>query len=382
MALKEPGLFADGSGLYLRVDQTGARRWVWIFHYHKKRREMGLGSLEVVGLADARAAADVARRILADGRDPIEERRLALMPSTSRLFSAVANDLMDALEPSWKSPKQRGQWEASLMQHAGQIWKADVSAVDTAMVLEALKPVWATKPETATRIRSRIERVLDAAKVRGLREGENPARWKGHLSALLPKAERNKDHHSSMPYGEVPAFMRLLAGRKSVSALALRFLILTAKRSGEVRGADWSEIRGNTWIIPAERMKGAREHHEPLSRAAMDILNTIPADIRSGLIFPGWNGPMSDMTLAKVLKANKIENVTVHGFRSSFRDWAGDCTGFARETMEEALAHRVGDKAEQAYRRSTALVKRRDLMNLWADYCSGVAVDNVHHLRA
>lgn len=231
-----------------------------------------------------------------------------------------------------------GQWEASLTQHAAAIWKADVSAVDTEMVLAALTPIWSAKAETATRVRSRIERVLDAAKARGLREGENPARWRGHLASLLPKAARNKAHFDAMAYGDVPALVTLLAGRKSVSALALRFLILTAKRSGEVRGADWSEIRGETWLIPAERMKAGKEHREPLSRAAIELLDSIPREVRSGLIFPGWNGPLSDMTLSKVLRANKISNATVHGFRSSFRDWAGDCTHHPRELIEEALA--------------------------------------------
>lgn len=381
-SLKEPGLYADGAGLYLRIDQTGARRWVWIFHHLGRRREMGLGSLAEVGLAEARADADAARRVLADGKDPIAERKAAQMPAAARTFSAVAADLMDSLEPSWRSPKQRGQWEASLKQHAPAIWKADVASVDTEMVLQALKPIWSTKAETATRVRSRIERVLDAAKVRGLRSDENPARWRGHLSALLPKAERNKDHFEAMPYEDVPGFMALLATRSSVSARALRFLILTAKRSGEVRGADWSEIRGDVWVIPADRMKAGREHREPLSAAAMAILDLTPPSVRSGLIFPGRNGPMSDMTLSKVLKANKIIGPTVHGFRSSFRDWAGDRTGFARETMEEALAHRVGDAAEQAYRRRTALEKRRDLMNAWADFCTGAAATNVYQLRA
>ena len=381
-ALREPGLYADGAGLYLRVDQTGARRWVWIFHFLGKRREMGLGSAADVSLADARSAAEDARRLLAAGEDPIAQRKLAQMPPAARTFSAVAAELMDSLEPSWRSPKQRGQWEASLKQHSPLIWKADIADIDTEMVLQALRPIWSAKPETATRVRSRIERVLDAGKVRGLRDGENPARWRGHLSALLPKAERNKDHFEAMPYEDVPAFLKLLQTRSSVSARALRFLILTAKRSGEVRGATWSEIRGDVWVIPADRMKAGREHREPLSAAALAILDLTPACVRSGLIFPGWNGPMSDMTLSKVLRANKIVGPTVHGFRSSFRDWAGDCTGFARETMEEALSHRVGDAAEQAYRRRTALEKRRDLMTAWADFCTGAAVNNVHQLRA
>lgn len=370
-ALREPGMHADGQGLYLRIDQTGARRWVLIYFRHAKRREMGLGSLDDVELSEARATAAQARQDLLNGIDPIDKRKADAIPPTARTFSAVANDLMDALEPSWRSPKQRGQWEASLTMHAPAIWKADVSAVDTEMVLAALTPIWSAKAETATRIRSRIERVLDAAKARGLREGENPARWRGHLASLLPKAGRNKTHFEAMPYADVPALMTLLCSRKSVSALALRFLILTAKRSGEVRGADWSEIRGETWVIPAERMKGGREHHEPLSAAAIEALDRIPRNVRSGLIFPGWNGPLSDMTLGRVLKVNDYGAVTVHGFRSSFRDWAGDCTSFARETMEEALSHRIGNQAEQAYRRSTALEKRRQLMEAWGDFCTG-----------
>lgn len=370
-ALREPGMHADGQGLYLRIDQTGARRWVLIYFRHGKRREMGLGSLEDVELSEARAAADRARQVLKDGHDPIEKRKADLIPPVSRVFSAVATDLMDSLEPEWRSPKQRGQWEASLKQHAPAIWKADVAVVDTEMILAALTPIWSAKTETATRVRSRIERVLDAAKARGLRDGENPARWRGHLASLLPKANRNKSHFAALSFAEVPAVIRMLAGRSSVSALALRFLILTAKRSGEVRGADWSEIRGDVWIIPADRMKSGKEHREPLSEAALELLDTIPRDVRSGLIFPGWNGPLSDMTLGKVLRVNKIEGVTVHGFRSSFRDWAGDCTNHPRELIEEALAHQVGNAVERAYRRSDALEKRRRLMDAWGDYCTG-----------
>lgn len=370
-ALKEPGLHADGAGLYLRIDQTGARRWVWIFFRLGKRREMGLGSLTDVGLAEARAAAEVARRALADGLDPIDARKAANRPPESRLFSAVASDLMDSLEPSWRSPKQRDQWEASLKQHAAKIWKADVAEVDTAMVLEALKPIWSTKAETATRVRSRVERVLDAAKVKGLREGENPARWKGHLSALLPKAERNKGHFGAMPYESVPGLMTALSAKASISARALRFTILTAKRSGEVRGARWEEIQGDVWTIPADRMKGGKEHREPLTEEAVALLDLTPRDVRQGLIFPGWNGPLSDMTLGKCLKINGGEGATVHGFRSSFRDWAGDCTVHPREVIEEALSHQIGNKAERAYRRRDALEKRRLLMDAWAAFCSG-----------
>lgn len=369
-ALREPGMHADGSGLYARIDQTGARRWVFIYHRLGKRREMGLGSLDDVKLADARLEADSARAVLRAGDDPIDRRRADAIPPVSRVFSAVATELMDALEPDWRSPKQRGQWEASLKQHAAKIWAADVAEVDTEMVLAALKDLWATKRETASRLRSRIERVLDAATARSLRSGDNPARWRGHMQRLLSTTPKVVKHHAAMPYADVPAFVSLLRTRTSISALALRFLILTAKRSGEVRGARWDEISGTRWTIPVERMKGGKEHLEPLSAPAIALLGAFPTEARTGLIFPGWNGVLSDMTLGKVLKANG-QAVTVHGFRSSFRDWAGDCTNFARETMEEALSHRVGDAAEQAYRRSTGLEKRRALMEAWGAYCVG-----------
>lgn len=372
-ALREPGLHADGDGLYLRIDQTGARRWVLIFHMAGKRREMGLGSLSDVGLGEARSKAEGARIQVRNGEDPIKARKVAALPVADRKFSAVAGALMDELEKGWKSKKSRPQWEASLQQHAPAIWAADVDAVDTEMVLAALRPIWTSLPETATRVRSRIERVLDAARVRGLRTGENPARWRGHLSSLLTGARRVKGHHAAMPYGEVPALMALLKTRESVSAAALRFLILTAARSGEVRGATPEEVRGSVWVVPGARMKGGKEHRVPLTDDALDAIATIPTIAQTSLLFPGMNGPMSDMTIAKVLKANGITNATPHGFRSAFRDWAGDCTGYPRELIEEALAHQVGNAVERAYRRSDALEKRRALMVAWADFCMGRA---------
>lgn len=368
-AMREPGLFADGQGLYLRIDQTGARRWVFIFHRHKKRREMGLGSAEDVTLARARAKAEEARGALKDGKDPIEARRRDATPADERTFRAVLTSLLDSLEPGWKSPKQRPQWQASLDQHALALMGRDVAEITTDDVVSVLNPIWNKIPETASRVRGRIERVLDAAKARGLRVGENPARLRGHLSILLASSKREKGHHAAMPYGEVPAFVKALEARKSVSALALRFLILTATRSGEVRGATWDEIKGDTWIIPKERMKAGREHRVPLSKSALELLETFT--YKQGLIFPGLKGQLSDMALAMVIRKKGLVGATPHGFRSSFRDWAGDCTGFAREVAEQCLAHQIGDKAEQAYRRGDALEKRRQLMAAWADFVTG-----------
>jgi len=379
--LREPGLYADGAGLYLRIDQTGSRRWVWIFQYAGRRREMGLGSADGQKLAEVREKADEARAVLKQGLDPIAERRKANEPPPDNRFSTVATALMDNLQEGWKSPKQRGQWEASLKQHAPKIWDADVRAVDTEMVLAALKPIWSKNRETASRVRSRIERVLSAAKARGLREGENPALWRGHLDQLLTRSKQEKGHHAAMPYGDVPGFLVRLAERDSISANALRFLIFTAARSGEVRGATWDEIDGDLWVVPAERMKGGREHRVPLNEGARGVLDEIDETLRRGLIFPGLKGPLSDMALAMVMRKLGVVNATPHGFRSAFKDWAVDCTSFSDEISEEALAHTVGSKVRQAYRRGSAMEKRRLLMAAWSDHCFG-RVGNVVQLKA
>ncbi len=382
-SIREPGLHADGLGLYLRVDQAGSRSWVLIFHLRGRRREMGLGSLETVSLAKAREAAHEAREQVRRGHDPIAHRRAARAAPAEARFSQVASDLLDELEKGWKSPKQRPQWEASLTQHAPAIWKADVAVVDTEMVLDCLRPIWTTLPETARRIRGRIERVLDAAKVKGLRAGENPARWNGHLALLLTAAQPAKVHHPALAYGELPALMRVLADRSSISAMALRFTILTACRSGEVRRARWEEIEGDVWVIPSDRMKAKKEHRVPLTPAMTAVLDELPAIARQGLIFRApQGGPLTDVALTKVLRLNGIETATVHGFRSTFRDWGGDCTKFARDVLEQALAHNVGDATERAYRRRDAIEKRRRLMEAWSDFCAGATSDNIHHLRA
>lgn len=371
-ALKEPGLYADGGGLYLRIDQTGNRRWVFIFHHLGRRREMGLGPCnDDRKLASIRDLADDSRRIVAAGSDPIETRRLANAPAVDKSFASIAETLIDDLAQGWTSPKQKPIWLATLKQHAPAIWKADIAAVDTEMVLTALRPIWNPKRETAQRVRGRIEKILDAAKARGLRAGENPARWKGHLENLLSNAKPERGHHDAMPYGDVPAFVARLALKSSISAEALRFLIYTAARSGEVRGLTWAEIEGEVWVCPAERMKSKKEHRVPLSAPALTVLDKIPRTLRQGLVFPGLNGPMSDMTLTSALKKRGVVGVTVHGFRSSFRDWAGDCSPYPREVIEHALAHSIQNKAERAYRRSDAFEKRRGLMDAWGAYCAG-----------
>lgn len=370
--MNDPGLFADGNGLYLRIDQTGSKRWVYIYYRGAKRREMGLGSALTVKLSEARSEAEKARRVARTGGDPIEDRRIANAPIVEQTFAVVASDLLDDLEKGWRSPKQRPQWEASLNQHAPSVMKMDVAKVDTEAVLTALRPIWNKHPETASRLRGRIERVLDAATARGLRVGENPARWRGHLSILLASAKRQRGHHAAMHYGDVPAFLEALQKRSSISASALHFLILTAARSGEVRGATWEEIDGDVWVIPAERMKAGREHHVPLSAPALRLLESHgKARLRNGLIFPGLKGPLSDMALAMVVRKMGVTDATPHGFRSAFKDWAVDCTSFADEISEEALAHTVGSAVRRAYRRGQAMEKRRALMDAWSDYCAG-----------
>lgn len=374
LGLKEPGLYADGQGLYLRIDQTGCRRWVYIFQMAGRRREMGLGSAEDQKLAEVREKADEARKAVREGRDPIAERRAAALPPEDHTFSAVAKALMDDLEPTWKSPKSRAQWEASLTQHAPEVWVSDVAAVDTEMVLRALRPIWTTKQETAGRVRSRIERVLDAAKARGLRTGENPARWRGHLSIFLPKQQREVVHHPAMPYGDVPAFMARLKERRGISALALRFLILTSSRSNEVLGARPEEVdlTSRIWTVPPERMKGGKAHRVTLSPAALEVLAEA-MQAGSEWLFPGLDGHLSSMALEMQMRKMDVTDATPHGFRSSFKDWATDGTHYPDEISEEALAHTVGSKVRRAYRRGEALEKRRGLMNAWGDFCTGVA---------
>jgi integrase len=344
---------------------------------------MGLGSLDAgVGLAEARAARDEARRVLRSGHSPIESRREARRAAAKKAtFGDVADELLQAKAKEWRNEKHREQWRWSLTEAAAELRPRPVDEIDTEGVLAVLKPLWTTKPETASRLRGRIEAVLDAATAQGLRSGENPGRWRGHLSHLLPKRQKlTRGHHAAMEYADVPALMATLQSDSTIAAKALEFCILTATRTGEVLGARWSEIGPGprVWIIPAARTKAAREHRVPLSDQSQAILKEVSSLRTSAFIFPSPRGdrPLSHIAMAKVLSRLGIKGATVHGFRSAFRDWAGNETQFAREVAEAALAHVVGDKAEQAYRRSDALEKRRALMQAWGNYCEPPKADS------
>lgn len=375
--IREPGRHADGRGLYLQVDASGARRWVFVFQYQGRRKEMGLGGFGDVGLAEAREAVDAARKLVRAGINPIEERRADRV--RGKTFGEVADALMVSMSADWSNKKHRSQWETSLDRHAASIRNKPVGAVTTDDVLAILKPIWTTIPETASRTRGRIERVLDAAAAQGHRSGENPARWKGYLAHLLPKRQKlTRGHHPALPFDQTAAFMKDLRARPAMAAKALEFAILTAARTGEVLGARWQEIdfEAVVWTVPPERMKGRKEHRVPLSSPAVDVLTALrdgpgAKTAKTDLIFPGARDgePLSNMALAMLLRRMGYDAITVHGFRSTFREWAGEATSFPREVAEAALAHLVGNEVERAYRRGDALQKRRKLMDAWAGYC-------------
>jgi len=386
-ATTKPGRYGDGGGLYLVVSLSGARKWVFRFSFAGKVTEAGLGSAAVVSLAAARDKARDARKLLDAGKNPIDAKRhAASIEAAIPTFGAVADALIAAKKSGWRNEKHRAQWRMTLTEYAAPLRSRPVNEIDTGAVLAVLMPLWQTKPETASRLRGRIEAVLDAAKAQGHRSGENPAAWRGHLSHLLPKRGKlTRGHHAAMAYGDVPAFVGRLREREAIAALALEFTILTAARSGEVYGARWSEIdiSAKVWTVPAGRMKAAREHRIPLSDRALAILEKLSEARTGDLVFPGQRAgkPLSAMAMQMVLRRMKLDGVTVHGFRSAFRDWAGNETHFPREIAEAALAHVIGDKAEQAYRRGDALEKRRGLMEAWANYCEPKADLNVVSLK-
>jgi integrase len=382
VATAKPGKYSDGGNLYLIVSETGARKWVLRFTWRGRAKEMGLGSAAGVPLADAREKAASARRQIAQGQDPIDERkRDGGIPT----FGEMADDVRETLSAGFRNEKHKAQWKSTLETYAAPLRAKPVDTIATGDVLGVLKAIWTTKAETASRVRGRIEKVLDAAKAKGFREGENPARWRGHLDHLLPRPSKlSRGHHAAMPYEEVAAFIATLRGREATSALALELCILTAARSGEILGMRWSEIDldKEIWTVPAARMKAGREHRVPLASRAVTILRQLGKVSTGEFVFPGQarNKPLSSMAMEMVLRRMKIEDATVHGFRSSFRDWAGNVSSFPREVVETALSHVIGDKAEQAYRRSDALEKRRLLMEAWATYCEPSNSNNIVQL--
>ena len=378
--LAKPGRHSDGAGLYLHVSRSGEtlrRRWIFRFSWQGKVSEMGLGPASTVSLGRARELAEIARRNVADGRNPIEAREATkTVASAKPTFGQIADAFLEAKASEWRNAKHRAQWRMTLQRYAAPLRGLPVEEVDTEAVLACLQPLWNAKPETASRLRGRIEVVLDAARAKGYiaRNEANPARWRGHLDKLLPQRQRlSRGHHAAMAYQQIPDFIARLRERDAFAALALEFLILTAARSGEVLGARWNEIDFGAlvWTVPPARMKAAREHRIPLSERSLAIVEQIAGGRTSEFVFPGHQPgkPLSSMALEMMLRRMGQDNVTVHGFRSAFRDWAGNETHFPREIAEAALAHVVGDKAEQAYRRSDALEKRRALMAEWATYC-------------
>lgn len=380
--LTTPGRHSDGGGLYLAIDQNGRRRWVFMYTRRGKRIELGLGGGRDLPLAHAREEAATLRVLLATGGDPKAER---LRSKQSQTFGAVADSYVEAMRPSWRNAKHAAQWQMTLTKYAAPIRELPVNEITTEDILVVLQPLWTKTPETAERLRGRIENVLDAAKARGLRTSDNPARWRGHLNQLLPKRQRlARGHHAAMPFEMLPAFVANLRMRDAVAARALEFTILTAARSGEVLGATWNEIdvRKEVWTIPAGRMKAGREHRVPLSSRAMELL-AAQMDLNSvGPVFCASNraSPLSSMAMAMLLRRMKSE-ITVHGFRSTFRDWASETTGFSHEVCEMALAHTIANKAEAAYRRGDLFDKRRKLMEAWAVYCASQKADKVMQLH-
>ncbi|MBA8886097.1 integrase [Dokdonella fugitiva] len=372
----QPGYLSDGGGLYLQVTATGSRSWVLRFTLRGRAREMGLGSATMVGLAEARARAAECRRQLAEGIDPIDAR-VRVRAQNAHTFETVATEFIEANAGGWRSAKHAEQWRQSLGTYAFPVLgRMPVEAIDLAHVLRVLEPIWTTKTETATRVRQRIEAVLDYAGVkRYIAPGnENPARWRGHLQRILPKPSRvsRVQHMAALHYTALPAFMAALRAISGPAALALRFTILTCARTGEARRATMGELdlADARWTVPAARMKAGREHVVPLSAAAIDVVRE--TGVTEGPLFSYRRAAISNNAMLMLLRRMGRDDVTVHGFRSTFKDWATEQTDFPADAIEIALAHTVGDKTEQAYRRGNLLAKRRALAEAWAAHCCSV----------
>jgi integrase len=404
---KKPGMYGDGGGLYLQVTGAGAKSWLFRFWVPERdpatgellrdpatkkvvgtSREMGLGSFTVISLDAARELAADARRLRERGVDPIEARQVAkqtaaLEKAKALKFKDAAATYIAAHRAGWRNEKHAAQWTATLETYAyPAIGEVSVQAIDTGLVLKVLEPIWTTKPETAGRVRGRVESILDWAKARGYRAGENPARWKGHLDQLLPARSkvRKVKHHAALPFDQIPAFMTALRAQEGSGARALEFTILTAARTGEIIGATMDEInaREKVWTVPAERMKASKEHRVPLGKRALALVDEMKdARGKSPYVLPGGklNEPLSNMAMLALLERMGRTDLTVHGFRSTFRDWAAERTNFPEWVVEAALAHAVGDKVEAAYRRGDLFEKRRRLMDAWAEFCAKPAAE-------
>lgn len=374
----KPGRYGDGGGLWLQVGPAGTKSWLLRYMIDGRARQMGLGPVHTVGLADARDQATACRRQLLDGIDPLDAKHAAraearINGAKAMTFGQCAEAYIKAHRPSWRNAVHAKQWQSTLDSYAAPvIGDLSVAAIDVGHVMKVVEPLWSTKTETASRVRGRIELVLDWATARGYRRGDNPARWRGHLDKLLPARTkvRQVKHHAALPYTEAPAFMADLRGREGTGARALEFAILTAARTGEVVAAKWEEIDGKVWTVPAERMKAHREHKVPLPARALEILDALPRE--GGFVFPGARAgkPLSNMALLATLRRMERGDLTAHGFRSTFRDWAAEQTSFPAEVAEMALAHTVGDKVEAAYRRGDLFAKRGRLMDAWAKFCT------------
>jgi integrase len=379
-AITKPGAHRVSRGLYLQISPSGGRSWLHRFMLNGVAHNMGLGPCDLVSLAEAREMVLAGRKLLLARIDPLEARRAerrqtAITAARSIIFATCAERYIKAHAAGWRNGKHRAQWTATIETYANPVLgDVPVATIDTTLVLQVLEPIWTTKPETASRVRGRIEAILDWATAREYRAGENPARWRGHLQKLLPARSKIApvEHHPALPYAQMSGFMAQLRSQAGTAARCLEFTILTAARTGEAIGAKWSEIdiRGKTWVIPAERMKSGRGHTIPLSDRAIEILATTP---RTGdYIFGGARAarPISHMAMLETLARMGRGDITVHGFRSTFRDWVAEQTNYPDQVAEMALAHVVGDKVEAAYRRGDLLKKRQNLMRDWARYCS------------
>jgi integrase len=392
------GRHADGGGLNLLVKDSGARSWVFRFMLDGKSRDLGLGSAagaDKISLAKARDLATALRLKVKAGVDPLAERQREAAEAVSAAqaaqiagitFKHVAEAHIAANEGSWRNDKHRQQWRNTLATYVYPvIGDLPVADIGTSHVLQIVEPIWQDKPETASRVRGRIETLLDAAKARGYRDGENPARWRGHIAQILPaRTKLSRGHHKAMAYAELPAFTGQLHAREAMAAMALEFVILTATRTSEVLGATWGEVDLDKaiWTIPAARMKAAKEHRVPLAPRAVEILEAVKPLGKDWLFPADKAGKLSSMAMSMLLRRMKLD-CTVHGFRSAFRDWSAECTGYAHEVCEMALAHSIGNKAEAAYRRGDLFEKRRRLMNDWATFSAAghTNLESVSHVR-